>query len=165
VAAPFGFVEVDQLVVGRLGPAAWRGDIFLRELRDRGREGNVGCGIEVLTSYGLLPVQLDMSLYLWIESGRQLPSPLTRGTSSRSRIGWAYRAGHIPGLLPGPHPGVALRRSLGCRLIDVPAGRTDRTDSADNQRIGSTGEAVVRSTLAEDAAPGGLACYENRATE
>ena len=99
VAAPFGFVEVDQLVVGRLGPAAWRGDIFLRELRDRGREGNVGGGIEVLTSYGLLPVQLDMSLYLWIESGRQLPSPLTRGTSSRSRIGWAYRAGHIPGLL------------------------------------------------------------------
>jgi hypothetical protein len=46
VAAPFGF-----------GPAARRGDIFLREHRDRGREGNVGGGVEVLTSYGLLPVQ------------------------------------------------------------------------------------------------------------
>jgi hypothetical protein len=44
-------------VVGPLGPAARRGDIFLREHRDRGREGNVSGGVEVLTSYGLLPVQ------------------------------------------------------------------------------------------------------------
>jgi hypothetical protein len=59
-------------------------------------------------------------------------------------------------------------RDLGFQLIDVPAGplaETDGTDSADKQRIGFAGKAVMRSTLAEDVAPGGLSCYENRATE
>lgn len=56
-------------------------------------------------------------------------------------------------------------RDLGFQLIDVPAGRTDRADSADKQRIGFAGKTVMRSTLAEDVAPGGLACYEDRATE
>jgi hypothetical protein len=57
VAASFGFVEVDQVVVGLLGPAARRGDVLLREHGDRGREGNVGGGVEVRAGHGLLPVQ------------------------------------------------------------------------------------------------------------
>src|SRR5215475_2892081 len=42
VASSFGFVEVDQVVVGLLGPAARRVDVLLREHRDGGREGDVG---------------------------------------------------------------------------------------------------------------------------
>jgi len=59
-------------------------------------------------------------------------------------------------------------RDLGFQLIDVPAshaGQTDGIDSADKQRIGFAGKTVMRSTLAEDVAPGGLSCYENRAAE
>src|SRR5262252_8479709 len=41
VAASFGFVEVDQVVVGLLGPAAWRLDVLLREHRDGRWEGDV----------------------------------------------------------------------------------------------------------------------------
>src|SRR5262245_2888972 len=57
VAASFGFVEVDQVVVGLLGPAARRLDVLLREHRDGRREGNVGGGVEVAASYAQLPVQ------------------------------------------------------------------------------------------------------------
>jgi hypothetical protein len=48
VAGSFGFVEIDQVAVRLLGPAARRMDVLLREYRDRGREGNVGGGVEVL---------------------------------------------------------------------------------------------------------------------
>src|SRR5215475_13850320 len=51
VAAPVGFVEVDQVVVGLLGPAARRLDVLLREHRDGRREGDVGGGVEVAASY------------------------------------------------------------------------------------------------------------------
>jgi predicted ATPase len=54
-------------------------------------------------------------------------------------------------------------RDVGFQLIDVPAGPLAET--ADKQRIGFAGKAVMRSILAEDVAPGGLSCYENRATE
>src|SRR5215475_7425267 len=57
VAASFGLVEVDELVVGLLGPAARRLDVLLGKYRDGRREGNVGGGVEVLAGYGLLPVQ------------------------------------------------------------------------------------------------------------
>src|SRR5215469_4303454 len=57
VAAFFGFVEVDKVVVGLLGPAARRVDVLLRKHRDCRREGNVGGGVEVLAGDGLLPVQ------------------------------------------------------------------------------------------------------------
>jgi hypothetical protein len=57
VAALFGLVEVDQVVVRILGPAARRVDILLREHRDCRREGDVGGGVEVSASYGQLPVQ------------------------------------------------------------------------------------------------------------
>jgi hypothetical protein len=63
---------------------------------------------------------------------------------------------------PGPEAFSGLPAHRSARW---PAGRTDRTDSADKQRIGFAGTAVMRSTLAEDVVPGELSCYENRATE
>ena len=57
VAASFGFVEVNQVVVRLLGPAARCGDVLLRKHGDGGREGNVGGGVEVRAGNGLLPVQ------------------------------------------------------------------------------------------------------------
>ena len=57
MAASFGFVEVDQVVVRLLGPAARRVDVLLGKHRDCGREGEVGGGVEVSVSLGLLPVQ------------------------------------------------------------------------------------------------------------
>src|SRR5215831_12364221 len=57
VASSFGFVEVDQVVVGLLGPAARRLHVLVREHRDGRREGEVGGGVEVFAGYGLLPVQ------------------------------------------------------------------------------------------------------------
>ena len=57
MAASFGLVEVDQVVVCLLGPAVRRGDVLLREHRDCRREGDVGGGVEVRAGDGLLPVQ------------------------------------------------------------------------------------------------------------
>lgn len=57
MATLFGLVEVDQVMVCLFGPAAWRLDVLLREHRDCRREGDVGGGIEVPASDGLLPVQ------------------------------------------------------------------------------------------------------------
>src|SRR6201989_1228368 len=57
VAAPFGLVEVDQVVVRLPGPAARRVDVLLREHRDRRRKGNVGGGVEVLAGFGFVPVK------------------------------------------------------------------------------------------------------------
>src|SRR5215813_15611233 len=57
VASFAGFVEVDQVVVGLLGPAARSVDVLLRKHRDCRRQGEVGGGVEVSASYGLLPVQ------------------------------------------------------------------------------------------------------------
>lgn len=57
MAAFFGFVEVDQVVVCPLGPVARRVDILFREHRNRGRRGEVGDGVEVPPRYALLPVQ------------------------------------------------------------------------------------------------------------
>src|SRR5215469_18424806 len=57
VAAFFGFVEVDQVVVGLLGPAARRVDVLLWEHRDSCREREVSGGVEVSAGDRLLPVQ------------------------------------------------------------------------------------------------------------
>src|SRR5215831_21060359 len=57
VASFAGFVEVDQVVVGLPGPAARSVDVLLRKHRDCRRQGEVGGGVEVSASYGLLPVQ------------------------------------------------------------------------------------------------------------
>ena len=57
MAACVGLVEVDQVVVGLLGPAARRLDVLLGKHRDGGGEGYVGGGVEVSAGLVLLPVE------------------------------------------------------------------------------------------------------------